>query len=118
MKLNMRFATRVNKILSEEGISAEEFATMLELNTKYVRELLTGNRVVTKEIVKKTAEVLNVSVEELVKSDQKPGTDIEIVHLYGQFDSRQGRRAIDEMKFLINNYMGLLERKEKLSKDE
>ena len=113
MTINQRFGENVNRILKEIGMEKQELAQELSFSKQYISMILNGSRTVSAEIIKRTAEVLQVKPAELIANhDVKSEDDIK-VYLSGSANSRAAKNTIKKAKILFQNYINLVEHDEK-----
>ncbi len=108
LKMQEIFAMNVKKLLKNQSKTQNDLSKALGFTTLYVSMLLEGKRVVTNEIVKTTASFLNVSIKELMVCNTTKEEDYELFET-GDFNSRRGRRAIDQVNYLIDEYLAISE---------
>ncbi|MGN8695542.1 helix-turn-helix domain-containing protein [Bacillota bacterium HCP3S3_F1_1] len=61
------FAGRIKKLRNEQGLSQEKFALKIDMDRTYYASVEAGKRNISLKNIKKIADGLNVSLEELFK---------------------------------------------------
>lgn len=65
--ITVRFGKRLKELRNQKGLSQEKFALQIEMNRTYYASVEAGRRNVSLNNIKKIAEGLEVSLEELFK---------------------------------------------------
>ena len=65
--ITIRFGKRLKELRNQKGLSQEKFALQIEMNRTYYASVEAGRRNVSLNNIKKIAEGLEVSLEDLFK---------------------------------------------------
>lgn len=65
--ITVRFGKRLKELRNQKGLSQEKFALQIEMNRTYYASVEAGRRNVSLNNIKKIAEGLEVSLEDLFK---------------------------------------------------
>lgn len=97
---------QINVLVQEKKLTQDYLAKKIGISRSYVAMLLKGDRVLNKDLIFKFAEVLGVSVEELLNSSAIKDGDF-IIRTRGEFNSRLARNKMSKVKVQIDDYIRL-----------
>lgn len=110
MNTNEAVVSKVKNWLASEHKSYQWMADQLSVSKALIGHLLSGERTLQPKHIEQFANVLGLSVQELVKTEQQgPLT----VQLRGNLSNRRSKRELDALLFAIEDYIGLKEQVDK-----
>lgn len=108
MRTNDIVIKNVQAWLKENDKSQQWLADEINVSRALIGHMLSGRRAILPERIEALAEVLNISVKELVKDSSK-SEDL-TVQLRGQTSNRRSKQDLKSMMFAIEDYIGLKSR--------
>lgn len=109
---------RIKQVIADKNLSHEYLANKMAISRSYVSMLLSGDRVLNKDLIIKFSEALSISLEELLNSTVDAEEDY-VIRTRGEFKSRLARSKIANVKIQMDDYIrlkGIYENEQFISK--
>lgn len=99
-------SSKVKIWLEKNGKSHEWLAQELNVSKALIGHMLSGNRAILPKRVLDLSRILDVSVKELTEDNSLKSKNL-TVQLRGTTSNRLSKQELEEMKFLIEDYISL-----------
>ncbi|ANU28289.1 helix-turn-helix domain-containing protein [Planococcus versutus] len=106
MRTNEVVIEKVKIWLQENGKSHQWLAEELNISKALVGHMLSGNRTIQPKRIPELAKVLGMSVNELME-DSSLNSKRLVVQLRGTTSNRRSKQEVQELLFVIEDYLGL-----------
>lgn len=97
---------QIKQIVEEKNLTHEYLSKKMAISRSYVSMLLSGERVLNKELIVKFSEALAVPLEEILNSNPTPGEDY-VIRTRGEFKTRTARSKMASIKIQMDDYLRL-----------
>lgn len=94
MSMNMLIADRISDVLKKQGKKQTDIADSLGVSRQIVSKMLNGSRTISAVELKKIADFLHMSMDELMRFPVRSGKT-DVIHVFmGRVETEEAKKAI------------------------
>lgn len=97
---------QIKQLIDEKNLTQEYLSTKMNISRSYVSMLLSGERVLNKELIVKFSDALSTPLDILLSSNVNLEEDY-IIRTRGEFNSRAARSKLANIKIQMDDYIRL-----------
>lgn len=100
--LNNIVGIRIHQRLDELGKTQADLANDLDVSRQIVNKIIHGRKNVTLEEIKMIADILGMSLDDLVKEPAKENEEDPIIAFMGEVDTEEARKGLKKAKTVMD----------------